>query len=120
VATNGSEYTCGLDAAVDIIGGKWKPLILWELHVATRRFGDLRRHLPGISEKMLTQQLRQMELDGIVHREVYREVPPKVEYSLTELGEQLNQALEPLNAWGEAHMARIGAVHRCPTGEAAS
>jgi DNA-binding HxlR family transcriptional regulator len=118
--TDGFGYTCGLDAAVDVIGGKWKPLILWELHVSTRRFGDLRRHLPGISEKMLTQQLRQMELDGIVHREVYREVPPKVEYSLTGLGEQLNEALVPLNAWGEAHMARIGAVHRCPAEGTAS
>lgn len=119
MATDGAEYTCGLDAAVDVIGGKWKPLILWELHVATRRFGDLRRHLPGISEKMLTQQLRQMELDGIVHREVYREVPPKVEYSLTPLGESLNQALLPLGEWGEAHMERIGAVHRGAADQAA-
>jgi DNA-binding HxlR family transcriptional regulator len=96
-----------------VIGGKWKPLILWALHVGTRRFGELRREVPGISEKMLTQQLREMETDGIVHREVYRQVPPKVEYSLTELGASLNTALLPLSAWGDLHMAHIGAVHRC-------
>ncbi len=113
-------YTCGLDAAVDVIGGKWKPLILWALHLDTRRFGELRRDIPGISEKMLIQQLREMETDGIVHREVYREVPPKVEYSLTEFGDSLNSALGPLSEWGEQHMARIGAVHRCPKDYATS
>jgi DNA-binding HxlR family transcriptional regulator len=113
-------YECGLDAAVDVIGGKWKVSILWALSVKPRRPGDLRRGVKGISEKMLIQQLRQMEGDGIVHREVFREVPPKVEYSLTELGEQLTEALIPLNAWGEAHLARIGAVHRCPVTEAAT
>jgi DNA-binding HxlR family transcriptional regulator len=107
------DYTCGLDAAVDVIGGKWKPLILWALSLRTRRFGELRRDVPGISEKMLIQQLREMEGDGIVHREVYREVPPKVEYSLTDFGRSLNEALVPLNAWGERYMERIGAVHRC-------
>jgi DNA-binding HxlR family transcriptional regulator len=114
IVTTSFGYTCGLDAAVDVIGGKWKPLILWALHVDTRRFGELRRDVPGISEKMLIQQLREMEADGIVHREVYREVPPRVEYSLTEFGESLNDALIPLSAWGERHMERIGAVHRCP------
>src|SRR5687768_3600177 len=98
------DYTCGLDAAVDVIGGKWKPLILWALHDRTRRFGELRRAVPGISEKMLIQQLREMEGDGIVHRELYREVPPKVEYSLTDFGRSLNEALEPLNDWGERYM----------------
>jgi DNA-binding HxlR family transcriptional regulator len=100
-------YSCGLDAAVDVIGGKWKALILWELHSGARRFGELRRGLAGISEKMLIQQLRELESDGIVHREVYREVPPKVEYSLTELGRSLNAALLPLGDWGEEHMAAI-------------
>lgn len=101
-------YLCGLDAAVDVVGGKWKPLILWALYAGrTLRFGELRRHVPGVSEKMLIQQLREMEADGIVHREVYREVPPKVEYSLTELGQSLNKALEPLGIWGDKHMARL-------------
>lgn len=111
--TRNYGYTCGLDAAVDVIGGKWKPLILWELHPQPRRFGELRRAIPGISEKMLIQQLREMEADGIVHREVYREVPPKVEYSLTEFGASLNRALTPLSEWGERHMERIGLAHRC-------
>ncbi|MGH8934081.1 MAG: winged helix-turn-helix transcriptional regulator [Egibacteraceae bacterium] len=103
-------YICGLDAAVDVIGGKWKALILWELHAQPRRFGELKRLEPGISEKMLIQQLREMEADGLVHREVYREVPPKVEYSVTELGSSLNEALIPLCEWGEKHMSRIEAT----------
>ncbi|MCM2389166.1 winged helix-turn-helix transcriptional regulator [Streptomyces albipurpureus] len=100
-------YHCGLDAAVDVVGGKWKPLILWALHEKTHRFGELRRQLPGVSEKMLIQQLRELEADGVVHREVYREVPPRVEYSLTELGEALNTALEPLGTWGLTFMQQI-------------
>ncbi|MFD0417130.1 winged helix-turn-helix transcriptional regulator [Streptomyces sp. NPDC127108] len=110
-------YLCGLDAAVDVVGGKWKPLILWALYAGrTLRFGELRRHVPGVSEKMLIQQLREMEADGIVHREVYREVPPKVEYSLTELGETLNAALEPLGIWGDRHMERLVERHAEKTG----
>ncbi|MEU2564285.1 helix-turn-helix domain-containing protein [Streptomyces longispororuber] len=108
MAKGKGPYACGLDAAVDVVGGKWKPMILWALHAGgTLRFGELRRHVPGVSEKMLIQQLREMEADGIVHREVYREVPPKVEYSLTDLGQSLNKALEPLGVWGDEHMARI-------------
>ncbi|GGZ17857.1 hypothetical protein GCM10010387_07740 [Streptomyces inusitatus] len=102
------SYHCGLDAAVDVVGGKWKPLILWALNDAgTLRFGELRRSVPGVSEKMLIQQLRELEADGVVHREVYREVPPRVEYSLTELGQALNTALEPLGDWGAAFMQEI-------------
>ncbi|MER5494223.1 helix-turn-helix domain-containing protein [Streptomyces sp. NPDC002490] len=103
-------YFCGIDAAMDVVAGKWKPLILWELHHhGARRFAELRRSLPGVSEKMLIQHLRQMEEDGLVHREVYRQVPPKVEYSLTEHGVSLNAALAPLGAWGTERMRRIGA-----------
>ncbi|MEV0111631.1 helix-turn-helix domain-containing protein [Streptomyces sp. NPDC050844] len=98
-------YACGLDAAVDVVGGKWKPMILWALYAGkVQRFGELRRNLTGISEKVLIQQLRELETDGIVHREVYREVPPKVEYSLTDLGQSLNAALIPLGIWGDEHM----------------
>ncbi|WP_069884695.1 winged helix-turn-helix transcriptional regulator [Streptomyces luteocolor] len=101
-------YVCGLDAAVDVVGGKWKPMILWALHSgATLRFGELKRHIVGVSEKVLIQQLRELESDGIVHREVYREVPPKVEYSLTDLGESLNTALVPLGLWGDEHMQQV-------------
>ncbi|MFI0260194.1 winged helix-turn-helix transcriptional regulator [Streptomyces sp. NPDC017056] len=100
-------YDCGLDAAVDVIGGKWKVLLLWALAQGPQRFGELKRSLPDISEKVLIQQLREMETDRIVHREVYHQVPPKVEYSLTALGTSLNTALEPLGAWGLVHMREI-------------
>ncbi|MGA6223295.1 winged helix-turn-helix transcriptional regulator [Streptomyces umbrinus] len=103
-------YFCGIDAAMDVVTGKWKSLILWELdHYGVRRFAELRRGLPGVSEKMLIQHLREMEEDGLVHREVYREVPPKVEYSLTEHGVSLNAALASLGAWGTERIRRIGA-----------
>jgi DNA-binding HxlR family transcriptional regulator len=100
-------YICGIDAALDVVSGKWKGLVLWELYAhGTRRFAELRRGLPGVSEKMLTQHLRQMEQDGLVHREVYAEVPPKVEYSLTEEGTSLNEALRPLGKWGRERLHR--------------
>ncbi|GGZ32822.1 winged helix-turn-helix transcriptional regulator [Streptomyces poonensis] len=103
-------YICGVDAAMDVVSGKWKSLILWELHnYGTRRFAELRRGLPGVSEKMLVQHLREMEEDGLVHREVYPQVPPKVEYSLTEHGVSLNAALAALGEWGAERMRRIGA-----------
>ncbi len=106
-------YLCGLDAAMDVVSGKWKSLILWELDShGTRRFGELRRGLAGVSEKMLIQHLREMEEDGLVHREVYRQVPPKVEYSLTEHGRTLNDALQPLGDWGLARRERIEAGGR--------
>ncbi|SNX66089.1 HxlR family transcriptional regulator [Streptomyces sp. TLI_55] len=102
-------YICGIDAALDVVSGKWKGLVLWELHAhGTRRFAELRRALPGVSEKMLTQHLRQMEEDGLIHRKVYAEVPPKVEYSLTEAGTALNEALRPLGAWGSERLRQNG------------
>jgi len=108
----GQSYSCGLEAALDVIGGKWKGLILWQLYPRSRRFGELKRLVPGISEKMLIQQLREMEADGIVRRKVYHEVPPKVEYSLTVFGVSLNEALTPLCEWGSKHTKRIGTIHR--------
>lgn len=113
--TKKSPYNCGLDAAVDVVGGKWKPLLLWKLSVGPCRFGELKREFSAISEKMLIQQLRAMENDGLVHRELYYQVPPKVEYSLTEFGESLNDALKPLGDWGENHMERIVAARHGPT-----
>jgi DNA-binding HxlR family transcriptional regulator len=96
----------GLEAALDVVGGKWKVLILWELRRTPRRFGDLRRHIPGISEKMLIQHLKEMDTDEIVTRRDYKEVPPRVEYALTECGQSLCDALAPLCAWGREHMDR--------------
>jgi DNA-binding HxlR family transcriptional regulator len=101
------QYACGLDAAIDVIGGRWKALILWALHHGPVRTGELRRSVSGISEKMLIQVLREMEADEIVHREVFHEVPPRVEYSLTPLGVRLNEALLPLGGWGEDNMKAI-------------
>jgi len=107
---NKALFSCGLDAAVDVIGGKWKGLILWELQEGPQRPGELRRRIPRISEKMLIQQLRALEADGIVRREVHHEIPPRVEYSLTPFGVTLNAALLPLGDWGEQHMERIVAA----------
>lgn len=108
-APRSGPYVCGIDAALDVVSGKWKGLILWELEAGrVRRFAELRRGLPGVSEKMLTQHLREMEEDGLVHREVYAQVPPRVEYSLTDHGRTLNQALGPLAAWGTGRIRREG------------
>ena len=103
----GSRYSCGLDAAVSVVGGKWKPLILWQLHYGAKRHGELRRSIGGVSEKVLTQQLRELQSHGIVGREVFAEVPPRVEYSLTDLGQSLNDALRALGDWGEKHAEHI-------------
>ena len=105
----GEEVRCGLDVVLDVVGGKWKLLLLWELQERPRRFGELRRSMDGISEKVLIQQLRDLEADGIVHRHQYNEVPPKVEYSLTPLAESLNAALEPLCLWGERNADHLAA-----------
>lgn len=107
---SGQTYVCGLDAAVDVVNGKWKPLIMWALGVEPRRPGALRRELHGISEKVLLQQLRELQRDGIVQRSVERQSPPKVTYSLTELGRSLSAALEALGDWGEEHLDHIVAV----------
>ncbi|NRQ39228.1 helix-turn-helix transcriptional regulator [Nonomuraea sp. NN258] len=100
-------YICALDAAMDVIGGKWKPLILWALDERLRRFGELRRSLPGVSEKVLAQQLRELEADGIVRRTVYDETPPRVEYDLTEEGAALYAALTALGEWGGRRMRQL-------------
>jgi DNA-binding HxlR family transcriptional regulator len=100
-------YGCGLEAALAVVGGKWKPVVLWHLTSGPRRFGELRRSVTGISEKMLIQQLREMEADGIAARKDYKEIPPRVEYSLTRFGVSLSEALRPLCDWGREHMGRI-------------
>jgi DNA-binding HxlR family transcriptional regulator len=107
-------YNCPVEAAIAVIGGKWKVVILWWLQQRTWRFGELRRQIPDITEKMLTQQLRELEADGIVARRVHATVPPRVEYSLTEYGQSLKRALRALCDWGRIHMERIGAVGKLP------
>jgi len=97
--------SCEVETTIQIIGGRWKVLIIRELLLGVKRFGELQRALPGVTQKMLTQQLREMEQDGIVHREVYPEIPPKVEYSLTSLGESLQPILNAMHEWGAKHLS---------------
>ncbi|WP_410666100.1 winged helix-turn-helix transcriptional regulator [Amycolatopsis sp. lyj-84] len=108
--TKNRTFTCGLDAAIAVMGGKWKGLVLFALQDGPLRFGELRRAVPGISERVLILQLREMESTGLLHREVYHQVPPKVEYSLTAFGESLNTAMAALGEWGEEHLERIEAL----------
>jgi DNA-binding HxlR family transcriptional regulator len=98
-----ADQVCGMSIAIDVVGGKWKMHLMWALGEGPQRFGQLRRMLDGVSEKVLAENLRQLEAAGIVHRELYAEVPPRVVYSLTPLGDSLNEALAPLGDWGEKH-----------------
>ena len=98
---------CGLDAALVVIGGKWKPLILFHLAHDARRYGELRRAIGKVSDKMLIQQLKELEAHGVIVRHDFKEIPPKVEYSLTAFGQTLAEALKPLCAWGTQHMTDV-------------
>lgn len=95
-----NALNCPVTIALSVIGGKWKVIILWHLQDGVKRFGELQRQVKGISQKMLTQELRDLEESGLVSRKVYPVVPPKVEYSLTETGWSLKPVLEQLCAWG--------------------
>ena len=101
------EAHCGLDAALAVMGGKWKPLLLYHLQSGPRRFGDLKRLVVGISEKMLIQQLRELVAAGVLYRHDHQQVPPKVDYAVTPFGLTLVQALVPLCVWGTEHRARV-------------
>ena len=96
---------CPTEAALAVIGGRWKVPILWNLFSGTCRFGELSRKLHGVTQKMLTQQLRELEHDGLLHRKVFAEVPPRVEYSVTELGRSLEPLVKALTQWGEMYLA---------------
>lgn len=98
-------HDCGFAAAMQAIGGKWKTALIWELHLRPHRFAELRRRMAGISEKVLAQQLRQMEDDGLVSRHDFGEVPPRVEYAVTPLGTSLNEAVTVMATWGKQHEA---------------
>lgn len=102
------EYACTFEIAMDLIGGKWKPIIIWHLGTkGTKRFSELKNLLPKITQKMLTQQLRELETDSLVERKVYPQVPPKVEYSLTDLGKSLMPILRMMCDWGEQYYEEI-------------
>lgn len=100
---------CGLAFSFSIIGGKWKPLLLWELSKGTLRYGELKKRVKGISEKMLINQLRELQADGIITRKSFPEVPPRVEYEITNTGKELNNALLPLSKWGKRYQEKLGA-----------
>ena len=97
---------CPVETTLTMIGDKWKVLILRDLLLGTKRFGELKKSIGSVSQKVLTAQLRAMEENRLVHREVYAEVPPRVEYSLTELGKSLKPILDSMWAWGEAYKAK--------------
>ncbi|MDB5977171.1 MAG: ydeP [Nevskia sp.] len=103
-----SKYDCSagcpVEATLNLIGGKWKGMLLYHLLDGTLRFNELRRRLPQVTQRTLTKQLRELESDGLIHRQVYAEVPPKVEYSLTPLGESLRPIVLALKRWGENYL----------------
>ncbi|GGL23242.1 winged helix-turn-helix transcriptional regulator [Nocardia jinanensis] len=98
---------CTIEAAMEVVGGKWKMAIINHLFDGTLRFGELCRAMPSITQRMLTRQLRELEADGLIRRTVYAEVPPKVEYDLTELGATLRPVAGLLESWGERYRAGI-------------
>ena len=103
-------FTCGLDATLRVIAGKWKPLIIYFLLQGPCRYGELKRAVQSVSDKMLIQQLKELESDGIVTRKDYQEVPPRVDYTLTPLGQSLAQALVPLCEWGSDNMEAVANI----------
>lgn len=99
---------CPVTTTLSVIGGKWKPIILYVVGEETKRFSQIKKLIPIISQKMLTQQLRELEQDGIIHRHVYPVVPPKVEYTLTEYGRTLMPIMKAMAAWGQRHKLSNG------------
>ncbi|MBW4331451.1 helix-turn-helix transcriptional regulator [Stakelama sp. CBK3Z-3] len=106
----GDDSGCGLDIAFAVIGGKWKPLILYHLRAGPKRFGELKRAIGSVSEKVLIQQLRELAAAGVLIRRDYQQVPPRVDYTITDFGITLAEALMPLCIWGVEHRARIEAT----------
>lgn len=100
------DEECPVSVIIKIIGGKWKTLIVHTLLDGTKRFNELRRVIPNVTQRMLTNQLRELEVDRIITRKVYAEVPPKVEYSLTEIGYALKPILEELKSWGSCYIEK--------------
>ncbi|GKU78190.1 helix-turn-helix domain-containing protein [Paenibacillus sp. L3-i20] len=101
------KYRNGMEAALEVVGGKWKSIILFHLISGKKRTNELRRLIPDITQKMLTQQLRELEKDGIINRILYHEIPPKVEYEISEYGLSLKTVLDNLCLWGERHLDKV-------------
>lgn len=104
------EAGCAVEVTLGLIDGKWKGVILFHLQEGLLRFGELRRKMPGITQRMLTKQLRALEEDGLITRTVYPEVPPRVEYALSQTGQRLRPVIDALRAWGIEHKARLEAA----------
>jgi DNA-binding HxlR family transcriptional regulator len=103
-----SKYEgCPVETTLDVIGGKWKGILLYHLIDGKKRFNEFRKLYPGITQRMLTLQLRELEQDGVIHREVYKEIPPKVEYSLTEFGRTLEPIILLMKEWGEQNKDKL-------------
>ena len=102
---NVNKFQCHakVQTTLNVIGGKWKPIILWHLMESKKRFNELQKNIENISQKILTSQLRELESDNIIHREVYKQIPPKVEYWITDYGKTLKPVLESIAKWGEVH-----------------
>lgn len=115
-----TEYQCSMELTLDLIGGKWKALILWHLGETTLRFSELKKILPKITQKMLTQQLRELEGSGLVNRFIYTQIPPKVEYSLTQNGKSLLPILDTLCQWGLNYANSVEATEEKQTAPADS
>lgn len=113
------HYRCTMEATLDVIGGKWKGVILWHMRERTLRFNELTRLMPRVTPKMLTQQLRDLEADGLVLRTVYPVVPPKVEYTLTDVGRSLLPVLDVMCAWGKEYRERTGVSRTARANEGA-
>jgi DNA-binding HxlR family transcriptional regulator len=107
-----NERLCPVEVTLATVGGKWKPMIVYYLLSGTKRFGELRRLVPRATQQMLTMQLRELEQAGVLHRHVYAQVPPKVEYTLTDLGRSLEPLLYQMAAWGEWYCDQNGLKHR--------
>ena len=105
-----TNFKCGLEAVLAILGGKWKPLILFHLASGSKRTGQLRRLVTNVSEKMLIQHLKEMTDDGVIRRIDFQTVPPHVEYQLTDFGQSLAKVLTPLCEWGTRHTSEVAAI----------
>jgi DNA-binding HxlR family transcriptional regulator len=114
VRLQGRVYHCALDITMNYLGGKWKAVVLWYLRERSLRFGELRRLMPEITEKMLSLQLKRLEADGLLHRRVYAEVPPRVEYSLSKEGRSLIPALQAMARWGRRKGESEGKIIKLP------
>lgn len=109
------EWHCSVEAAIAVIGGKYKAIIIWYLnHLGVMRYSEIRKEIPQATAKMLSQQLRELEADGIIHRKLYPVVPPKTEYRLTELGKTLVPIVHAMSDWGHEYFEYLGLPDPCP------